>query len=223
MRGRGSTKDFAFFLTPSLHRPRAGASAACFATKMQNTSLDLHALGVFLRPKRARPRKQRCCDCRVPAGVGERGNSAIALQRILRSTYMMGQGWQLKAPNLDQYEPLRENVLPAWSAKDTGRWSPGGGMAYSSGCIHVLVQLFTQFTVVFVVCSYFSDSLHFTFYFSYSAIAKCTLKYFTENIRVISGAWLYPSINVYKQFSQHDVIKKMRIISVINYYTSTWN
>ena len=33
--------------------------------------------------------------------------------KILRSTYMMGQGWQSKAPNLDQCEPLRENALPA--------------------------------------------------------------------------------------------------------------
>ncbi len=130
MRGRGSTKDFAFFLTPSLHRPRTGASAACFATKMQNTSLDLHALGAFLRPKRACPCKERCYNCTARTGVGGRGNFAIALQRILRSTYMMGQGWQLKAPNLDQCEPLRENVLPAWSAEDSGECSPGRTTAF---------------------------------------------------------------------------------------------
>lgn len=59
----------------------------------------------------------------------ERDNFAIALQRILRSTYMMGQGWQLKPPNLDQCEPLRENVLPAWSAGGNGNCSPGSTAA----------------------------------------------------------------------------------------------
>lgn len=67
---------------------------------------------------------------------GKQVISAIALQRILRSTYMMGQGWQLKAPNLDQCEPLRENVLPAWSAKDNGKWSPE---RLESGFIYISV------------------------------------------------------------------------------------
>lgn len=109
-----------------------------FATKMQNTSLDLHALGAFLRPERACPCKERWYKCTAPAAVGKTGNSAIALQRILRSTYMMGQGWQLKAPNLDQCEPLRENVLPAWSAGDAGKCSPGGEAANSSQLIYLL-------------------------------------------------------------------------------------
>ena len=154
MRGRGSTKDFAFFLTPSLHRPRTGASAACLGVfffffcnkdaKMQNTSLDLHALGAFLRPERACPCKERWYKCTAPAAVGKTGNSAIALQRILRSTYMMGQGWQLKAPNLDQCEPLRENVLPAWSAEDAGKCSPGGDAANSSQLIYLLCAASVQ-------------------------------------------------------------------------------
>lgn len=129
MRGRGSTKDFAFFLTPSLHRPRTGASAARFLQqRCKNTSLDLHALGAFSLPKRARPCAGRRDGC---TAVGKSGNSANALQRILRSTYMMGQGWQLKAPNLDQCEPLRENVLPAWAAEACGKCSERCGVLFS--------------------------------------------------------------------------------------------
>lgn len=139
MRGRGSTKDFAFFLAPSLHRPRTGASAACFATKMQNTSLDLHAPRAFLGPSRACPCTGRGFGCTARAGVGKAGNFANALQRILRSTYMMGQGWQLKAPNLDQSEPLRDNVLPAWTAEDCGKLSRG---IYTARSFHWL--RFTQ-------------------------------------------------------------------------------
>ena len=67
MRGRGSTKDFAFFLTPSLHRPRTGASAAClgvffffFATKMQRckiqASIFMHLEPFCVRSVRVRAR-----------------------------------------------------------------------------------------------------------------------------------------------------------------------
>lgn len=59
------------------------------------------------------------------------GIRAKALQRILRSAYMMGRDWQLKAPNLDQCEPLRGDALPAWSAGDCGKCSCGGVAAGS--------------------------------------------------------------------------------------------
>lgn len=57
--GRGSTKDFAFSRTPSLHLPRLALELqwACFATKVQNTSPDWHALGLFARAIRLLPCK----------------------------------------------------------------------------------------------------------------------------------------------------------------------
>lgn len=37
-------------------------------------------------------------------------------------TYMMGQGQQLRAPNLDQCEPLLTHVLPAWRRRGSWDW-----------------------------------------------------------------------------------------------------
>lgn len=125
MGGRGSTK--AFFLAPSLHRRRAGASAARpFCNKDAKTSLDLHALGALLRSMRARRRPQPRYQCTASAATGKARFLQIHCKKIPRSTYMMAKSWQLKALNLDQCEPLRECVLPAWSAEDTGKCSKSG-------------------------------------------------------------------------------------------------
>ena len=80
MRGRGGTKDFAFLLAPSLHR--SGASAARCATKMQKSSLDLHAPGAFVRPERACPCTGRGYDCTRSAGVAKRRKCANVPQRL---------------------------------------------------------------------------------------------------------------------------------------------
>lgn len=60
--------------------------------RCKKNSFDLHALGALLRPRRARRCRERRSKCTAPTGDGESGYSANALQRILRSTYMMGQG-----------------------------------------------------------------------------------------------------------------------------------
>lgn len=69
-------------------------------------------------------------------GDGKSAISANTLQKIPRSTYMMAKSWQLKALNLDQCEPLRECVLPAWSAEDTGKCSKSGEGFQISLCTH---------------------------------------------------------------------------------------
>lgn len=94
----------------------------------------MHSQSSCVRRVRVRARSG-LANAPCPRASGEAGNFATALQRILRSPYMMGPGWQLKAPNLDQREPLREDVLPARSAVAAGKCSPGGGVAYSSAFI----------------------------------------------------------------------------------------
>lgn len=57
-------------------------------------------------------------------GVGESAISANTLQKKSSAALTWwAKSWQLKALNLDQSETLRECVLPAWSAKDTGKCS----------------------------------------------------------------------------------------------------
>lgn len=71
MRGRGSTKDFAFFLTPSLHRTRSGASAGSLCNKDAEirASIFMH-LEPFRVPVRARPCTGRCSRCTAASGGG---------------------------------------------------------------------------------------------------------------------------------------------------------
>lgn len=77
--GRGRTKDFAFLVAPSFHLSLAvRLQAGLLATKVQNTSPDLHALGAF-------GRRVTCSLCKcLSIARNENGEiSATALQRNL--------------------------------------------------------------------------------------------------------------------------------------------
>lgn len=130
MGGRGSTKDFAFLLAPSLHRAGASGASRCNKdAKYKPRSSCTWTLSPSEALASVHAARLRMHGPRVRQETW--GIRAKALQRILRSSYMMGRGWQLKAPNLDQSEPLRGNVLPAWSAGHCGKCSCGGVAAGS--------------------------------------------------------------------------------------------
>lgn len=168
MGGRGCTRDFAFFLTPSLHRTR---TEACFSGLLCNKDAEykprssctwsLFASEPCVSVQRA------ILQLHTLQNGQETGRFAMALQIILSGTYIMGHGWQLKAPNLDQrvsgiglyYE--RSSCL---GVKDGGNCSPYCSCAY---CITVLYYFITvsEYGYVWSMIRMFSCRLNTTYSF----------------------------------------------------------
>lgn len=78
-------------LPPSIYPSRRGFERACFATKVQNTSPDLHALGRFGRRMSSSPCKRLDFNCTLrKAQLGDFCKRSA--KETSAGTYMMGQG-----------------------------------------------------------------------------------------------------------------------------------
>lgn len=93
--GRGSTKDFAFLVAPSFHLSLAvRLQAGLLATKVQNTSRDLHALGAFGRRVTCSP----CKGCPFNCTQRKRGdfcNRSAKKPRQALTWWAKASSWDL--------------------------------------------------------------------------------------------------------------------------------
>lgn len=93
--GRGSTKDFAFLVAPSFHLSLAvRLQAGLLATKVQNTSPDLHALGAFGRRVTCSPCKGWPFNC-TQRKRGDFCNRSAKKPRQALTWWAKASSWKL--------------------------------------------------------------------------------------------------------------------------------